>query len=124
MSKYKNTIFYVAVIILFSFVIYLTVAMGTKLETNVRELVSNQSTFEQFWESLKDNLHHPLAILLLQIVIIVIVARIFGWLFNKIGQPTVIGEIIAGIALGPSLFGAYFPEISALLFPLESLDNL
>ncbi|MHC5354341.1 cation:proton antiporter [Myroides sp. LJL115] len=124
MSKYKNTIFYVAVIILFSFVIYLTVTMGTKLETNVRELVSNQSTFEQFWESLKGNLHHPLAILLLQIVIIVIVARIFGWLFNKIGQPTVIGEIIAGIALGPSLFGAYFPEISALLFPLESLDNL
>jgi Kef-type K+ transport system membrane component KefB len=98
--------------------------MGSKLEEDVQKLVSDQSTFEQFWDSLKDSLHHPLAILLLQIVTIVIVARIFGWIFNKIGQPTVIGEIIAGIALGPSLFGAYFPEASALLFPIESLDNL
>lgn len=124
MKKYKNTIFYVSVIILFSFIIYLTISMGSKLEEDVQKLVSDQSTFEQFWDSLKDSLHHPLAILLLQIVTIVIVARIFGWIFNKIGQPTVIGEIIAGIALGPSLFGAYFPEASALLFPIESLDNL
>lgn len=124
MRKYKNTIFYVSVIILFSFIIYLTISMGSKLEEDVQKLVSDQSTFEQFWDSLKDSLHHPLAILLLQIVTIVIVARIFGWIFNKIGQPTVIGEIIAGIALGPSLFGAYFPEASVLLFPIESLDNL
>ncbi|TDS52173.1 cation:proton antiporter [Myroides indicus] len=124
MKKYKNTIFYVSVIILFSFIIYLTISMGSKLEEDVQKLVSDQSTFEQFWDSLKDSLHHPLAIILLQIVTIVIVARIFGWIFNKIGQPTVIGEIIAGIALGPSLFGAYFPEASTLLFPIESLDNL
>jgi Kef-type K+ transport system membrane component KefB len=44
--------------------------------------------------------------------------------FQKIGQPTVIGEIIAGIVLGPSLVGMYFPEFSAALFPEESLGNL
>jgi Kef-type K+ transport system membrane component KefB len=44
--------------------------------------------------------------------------------FKKIGQPTVIGEIIAGIVLGPSLLGMYFPDFSAALFPVESLGNL
>jgi Kef-type K+ transport system membrane component KefB len=45
-------------------------------------------------------------------------------MFRKIGQPTVIGEIIAGIVLGPSLVGMYFPEFSAALFPVDSLGNL
>ncbi|HKO77203.1 MAG TPA: cation:proton antiporter, partial [Flavobacterium sp.] len=47
-----------------------------------------------------------------------------GWVFRKIGQPSVIGEIIAGIVLGPSLLGLYFPEFSQTLFPVASLGNL
>jgi hypothetical protein len=43
----------------------------------------------------------------------------FGWVFKKIGQPTVIGEIIAGIVLGPSLLGMYFPGFLLLCFPLS-----
>jgi Kef-type K+ transport system membrane component KefB len=62
--------------------------------------------------------------LLLQIITIVLVARIFGWIFRKIGQPTVIGEIIAGIVLGPSLLGLYFPEVKEALFPVASLGIL
>ncbi|GHT29479.1 cation/H(+) antiporter [Bacteroidia bacterium] len=42
----------------------------------------------------------------------------------KIGQPTVIGEIVAGIVLGPSILGHIFPEISNFLFRSESLDNI
>jgi Kef-type K+ transport system membrane component KefB len=53
--------------------------------------------------------------LLAQIVMIILTARVFGWFFKKIGQPTVIGEIIAGIVLGPSLVGMYFPEFSAIV---------
>jgi Kef-type K+ transport system membrane component KefB len=49
---------------------------------------------------------------------------VIGWIFRKIGQPSVIGEIIAGIVLGPSLLGLYFPEFSVALFPVESLGNL
>jgi Kef-type K+ transport system membrane component KefB len=45
-------------------------------------------------------------------------------MFRKIGQPSVIGEMIAGIVLGPSLVGMYFPEFSAALFPAASLGNL
>jgi len=52
------------------------------------------------------------------------VARLFGWVCKKIGQPSVIGEIIAGIILGPSLMGTYFPHFSTTFFPVQSLGNL
>ena len=124
MRKHRNTIFYIAVIVVFTFLMYLAVINGKSLEVNVKNIASDKSNFQEFLDSFLQNLHHPLALLLLQIVVIVVVARFFGWLFNKIGQPAVIGEIIAGIALGPSLVGVYFPEFSAALFPLESLGNL
>ncbi|MES2556162.1 MAG: cation:proton antiporter [Bacteroidota bacterium] len=82
------------------------------------------STWDQFMGTLFHNLTHPLAILLLQIITIIVAARILGFFCRKIGQPSVIGEIIAGIVLGPSLFGMYFPEFSGFLFPKESLGNL
>jgi Kef-type K+ transport system membrane component KefB len=67
-------------------------------------------------------LHLPT--LILQIAIIVAVARLFGWLFRHLHQPQVIGEMIAGIALGPSLLGWMAPSISTRLFPTESLVAL
>ncbi|PKP49187.1 MAG: cation/H(+) antiporter [Bacteroidetes bacterium HGW-Bacteroidetes-11] len=69
-------------------------------------------------------LHHPLSVLILQILVIILASRILGWLMSLINQPTVIGEIIAGIALGPSLLGLYFPEVTNFIFPLESLGNI
>ena len=47
-----------------------------------------------------------LGFVLVDIAIILVVARLFGKLANRVGQPTVVGEILAGIALGPSLLGA------------------
>jgi Kef-type K+ transport system membrane component KefB len=64
------------------------------------------------------------AILLLQLLVILSIVKLFGFLFKKIGQPAVIGEIIAGIVLGPSLLGAIFPQSYAFLFPKESLGVL
>ena len=126
MNKFKNTIFYIAVTGGFTALIFWIVSKGKILETgrNIIAPTSNGDYFSQFIDSLTHNLQHPLAILLLQIITIIIVARVFGWIFRKIGQPSVIGEIIAGIFLGPSLVGMYFPEYSALLFPTESLGNL
>ena len=80
--------------------------------------------WENFADSFLTNLHHPLALLLAQIVTIIMVAKLFGWVCIKLKQPSVIGEMIAGIVLGPSLFGLYFPELSAFIFPKESLGNL
>ncbi|HCQ13064.1 MAG TPA: cation/H(+) antiporter, partial [Flavobacterium sp.] len=118
--------FYIAVTGGFTALIFWIVSKGKILETgrNIIAPTSNGDYFNQFIDSLTHNLQHPLAILLLQIITIIIVARVFGWIFRKIGQPSVIGEIIAGIFLGPSLVGMYFPEYSALLFPKESLGNL
>ncbi|MCK7527979.1 MAG: cation:proton antiporter [Ignavibacteriales bacterium] len=85
---------------------------------------NGESTFLSAVNNFIQNFHHPLAILILQILSIILVARLFGWLMTKIGQPTVIGEIIAGIVLGPSLLGLLFPQFSSFLFPPESLVNL
>jgi Kef-type K+ transport system membrane component KefB len=62
--------------------------------------------------------------LLLQVGVIVIAARIIGLLFRSLRQPQVMGEMVAGILLGPSFLGALAPEISVLLFPPESLPYL
>jgi Kef-type K+ transport system membrane component KefB len=51
---------------------------------------------------------------LLAVALIVVVARAAGWLFERLGQPPVIGEIVAGLALGPTLLGGW----SETLFPL------
>lgn len=82
------------------------------------------STAESVWTSLVHNVQHPLALLLLQIILILLTARLFGWLANLIGQPAVVGEIVAGICLGPSLFGMLWPGGSAFLFPVDSFKNL
>lgn len=126
MKNHRNTIFYFVVTGGFTALIYWIITKGKSLEIDKNFLVpvSENGHWNDFLSSLSLNLHHPLAILLAQIITIIIVARLFGWVFRKIGQPSVIGEIIAGIAIGPSLLGMYFPEFSSSLFPIESLGNL
>lgn len=70
------------------------------------------------------NAQHPLARLILQLVVIVLAARVCGALAARMGQPPVIGEIAAGILLGPSLLGWVTPGASAFLFPADSLPTL
>jgi Kef-type K+ transport system membrane component KefB len=58
--------------------------------------------------------------LLLTALTVLGVARLFGALSQRLGQPRVIGEMFAGIALGPSLLGVLSPEAAAILLPAES----
>lgn len=62
--------------------------------------------------------------LLLQLAVVLAAARAAGALFRLIRQPQVVGEMIAGILLGPSLLGWVAPELSAVLFPAGSLGYL
>ncbi len=62
--------------------------------------------------------------LLVQIVLILVATRLVGWLLRRIHQPQVVGEMIAGILLGPTLLGWLLPGVSAAVFPADSLDNL
>lgn len=62
------------------------------------------------------HIENILLIVMLQLSVIIAAARLFGWAFRKMGQPQVCGEIAAGLILGPSLFGRFFPEISTKVF--------
>jgi Kef-type K+ transport system membrane component KefB len=70
------------------------------------------------------NLRHPLAVLIIQLLVVVVTARIFGHWATRLGQPPVVGEIIAGLALGPSLLGWLWPGAAQFIFPATSLGTL
>lgn len=61
--------------------------------------------------------HEEVVIFLVAISIMLFFARFLGELFNKFKQPAIIGEIIAGILLGPTILGNLLPEIQLTLFP-------
>jgi Kef-type K+ transport system membrane component KefB len=63
-------------------------------------------------------------LILIEILVVIAGSRLVGWLFRSIDQPLVIGEIVAGIALGPSLLGWLAPDVSALLFPASAIPFL
>jgi Kef-type K+ transport system membrane component KefB len=63
-------------------------------------------------------------LLIAQIATILVVSRLIGLLFQRLHQPRVVGEMVAGILLGPSLLGWVAPGISAALFPPASLGYL
>src|SRR5947209_18460381 len=62
--------------------------------------------------------------ILLQLIVILLVVQMFGSLCRRIGQQWVIGEILAGLALGPSLLGALLPGVKGVLFPASALPTL
>jgi len=61
---------------------------------------------------------------LLALTVIIITARVVGLLFKKLDQPAVIGEVIGGILLGPSLLGHFAPGLQAFLLPADAAPFL
>lgn len=61
--------------------------------------------------------HHAVFLLLLQICVLLAVARFLGELARKLRQPAVVGELLAGVLLGPTTFGLVAPELQARIFP-------
>ncbi len=127
----RSFLFYLITIGLFGALIYGIMLKGDTLrQVEVEVLPPGVSVggdvpaAQTFLHTLDGNMHHPLAILLMQILAIIATARLCAYLFNKLGQPSVIGEIVAGIVLGPSVVGYWFPGTFAFLFPEGSLTNL
>jgi Kef-type K+ transport system membrane component KefB len=75
-------------------------------------------------EGLRQHLRQPVCVLVLQVIVVVAAATLVGGLFRRLGQPAVIGEMVAGILLGPSLLGLLAPGTEAFLFPPPSLGSL
>ena len=61
---------------------------------------------------------------LLALTVITITARLMGWVFARLNQPAVIGEVVGGILLGPSLLGRIAPEASAFVLPPDAAPIL
>ena len=53
---------------------------------------------------------HEVLVFLVQLTLLVGIARFFGWLMKSVGQPPVVGELLAGVVLGPSVFGRVAPD--------------
>ncbi len=127
MRKIKHILFYlVAVGGLLLLTIYIT-QIGVQLEPKNAQnqlLLPDNNSFSGFIKIINDNLESPISHFLMQLIIIVFSTRIFGFIFKKLGQPSVVGEILAGIVLGPSLLGMAFPAYLNYIFPLKAMDEL
>jgi len=64
------------------------------------------------------------AIFFLQMFFILLACRLVGAMSRRLGQPQVVGEMVAGVFLGPSLLGLAFPSLQQFVFPKESLKIL
>jgi len=127
----KQTLLYPVIIGIFGCLIWFIINKGAHLPVKggqatapVAIATPAAAAHAGAWDQWLHALQHPLALLLLQIIVIVLVARLFGRLAQFIKQPAVVGEIIAGICLGPSLLGWIWPGSSQFLFPAESLKSL
>jgi hypothetical protein len=56
---------------------------------------------------------------MLQMIVILVACRVIGWVGRYLGQAQVVMEMVAGVVLGPSLFGLLAPQAQAWLFPLK-----
>src|SRR6187397_3157438 len=63
--------------------------------------------------------HDSLFLLLVQLAVLLFAARFLGEIMRKLGQPPVVGELLAGVALGPSIFGAVAPDLQSSIFPMN-----
>ena len=122
----RNYIIYTVMLIVFALAMVWVAQVGKNYDGMAPQPGAGvtQSMGEMIYGTLTGNLNHPLSLLLLQIIAIMIAVRIFSYLFKYLGQPGVIGEIVAGIVLGPSVLGHFFPETFSFLFAPESLVPL
>lgn len=67
---------------------------------------------------------HALGLFLVDLAALIVLSRLLGGLLSRLGQPSVLGEILAGILIGPSLLGAVAPDLVSALFPAEAMTLL
>jgi Kef-type K+ transport system membrane component KefB len=135
-SRYQSTnyLYYLALLVVFGLGIWLILSLGSSLKPTANK--QNTAVSAQITENdspspsnsvsrfLRLDDRSPLSVLLLQIIVIIVVARLFGAIVRRLGQPPVMGEMVAGIAMGPSVLGFLWPQASSFLFPPESMTTL
>ena len=120
-SDARHYLPYFLMLLVFVGGVWLVLAVGSRLHpTND----STQSAPAYPTHILAENFRTSISILLMQIIVILVLAGLFRTLFRAIHQPPVMGEMIAGIVLGPSVLGLISPAAMTFLFPASSLDTL
>ena len=120
-SHIRHYLPYFLLLVIFVAGVWLILATGSRLQpVPVATPSSPAPSGNILWE----NFRTPLSILLMQIVVILTMAGLFRRLFRRIHQPPVMGEMVAGIVLGPSVLGLIYPPALAFLFPPSSLETL
>ena len=99
-------------------------ALGPATAAHLASAANTSIWGASIWSALGQNVQDPLARLLIQFIVIIVATRLAGSLFSRFGQPAVIGEMLAGILLGPSLLGWLSPQAFAFIFAKPSLGVL
>jgi Kef-type K+ transport system membrane component KefB len=132
----SNYLYYFVLLAVFGAGIWGILLVGSKLERRnntapnsvsseaISQPTASPISKNQASKGLEINARSPLSILLLQLIVIIVVAKLFGAIFRRIGQPPVMGEMVAGIVLGPSVLGWVWPAAAAFLFPSHSMTTL
>lgn len=137
---FKTALFYIAVLLIFGAGIFASLRIGAYVYPDrpaadkraeqasgapgVQPSEAEGLTPKDLGRELTHNLQQPVGALLLQVIVVLVSAKAVGMLFHKLFRLTVVGEIIAGILLGPSLLGTLSPGTMDFIFPPQSLDIL
>ena len=97
---------------------------GTSLTTENEKAVAATSFGQAVEQRLEQNAADPLSRFFLQLFAVITVSYFVGWIFTRCGQPAVVGEMMAGVLLGPSLFGWLWPGAFQFVFAASSLEPL
>ena len=132
----KRFVFYFLVLAVFGLGIAVTLQQGQKLQSSPAANAAGPSPVvahgdlagvgpsASLVDNLRENLDDPLTRLFIQLVLVIVAARLCGALATRVRQPAVVGEMIAGILLGPSLLGWVWPDFFHFVFPVSSLGTL
>ena len=132
----RSLLLYPLILIVFGLGMYLAIERGSALDPSrithhasrltplALQPSSGVGPSASLLANLRQNFDDPLTRLFVQLILIVLAARVCGSLMRKAGQPAVIGEMIAGILLGPSLMGWLWPGFFQMVFPPASLGTL
>jgi Kef-type K+ transport system membrane component KefB len=123
-SDLRHYLPYLLLLLIFVAGVWLILSAGARLQPGnaipTPAAATPASPTGVIWE----NFRTSLSILLMQIIVILTMAGLFRWLFRRINQPPVMGEMLAGIVLGPSVLGLLYPPALTFLFPASSLETL
>ena len=94
----------------------------SQLIAAITALRPDSEVYQLYRTVVTSTIENEVLLLLVQIALILGLSRLMGMLFARMRQPQVVGEMVAGIMLGPSIFGALFPHTQGQLFPKDGFS--